>query len=195
MSYCHMFFGPPGSGKTTVAVKIAQKYISQNVKVFTNFPCKGAYQLDTTNLGTFEYRDAVLLIDEAGIDFNNRNWKSFSQKTTEYVKLHRHYNTTLIFFSQGWDDCDKKIRTICTRYFYLKKVGPFTLAREVCKKVGIDEMTKQIIDEYAKRSALFAHGVRITYRPKYYKYFDSWEAPQLPAPPLVRWDAEEAPAD
>lgn len=189
MALCQMYFAPPGAGKTTLAVAKAQKFLRQGRTVFTNFPCFGCYKLDSGNIGKYQFKNAVVIVDEAGIDFNNRDWKKFSKETTQYVKLHRHYGTDMLFFSQGWEDCDKKIRDLCTEYFYLWKVGktPLTIYRLIAKRIGVDSTTKQIIDEYYKVSP-FRSGVHFLWRSKWYKFFDSWDAPVLPSPPLELWE-------
>lgn len=186
MALCQMYFAPPGAGKTTLAAAKARYFLRKGFAVFTNFPCYGCFEMDSGEIGKYHYK-GVCIIDEAGIDFNNRDWKKFTKEANQYVKLHRHYHTNFLFFSQGWDDCDKKIRTLCTEYFYLKKLGPFTFYRLMAKRVGVDDMTKQIIDEYYKVK-FFRGGIHFIFRPKYYKYFDSWDAPPLPPAPRKLWD-------
>lgn len=183
---CDMYFGVPGSGKTTYAVRLARLYQRRGIPVYTNFPCSIAYRLSIDDLGVKDFSKSILILDEAGIDFNNRDWKSFPKKVLEFVKLHRHYGTGLIFMSQGYDDCDKKIRSLCTRFFNLKKLGPFTFCRLITRRVDIDKETKQILDFFEKVS-LFNHGLSLIYRPVYYKYFNSWSAPQLPKADRVPW--------
>lgn len=192
MAYCKMYFGSPGTGKTTLGVKLAVSAIRDGIKVYTNFPCVGALQLDTLKIGSHQYENALCIVDEAGLDFSNRSWKSFPKETMAYVKLHRHYNTSFIFLSQGWDDCDKKIRTICTEYYNLKKIFGLTFIRQIGRRIGIDDTSKQIIDEYFKVN-LFFGGLHCFIRKPYYKYFDSWEAPVLPDPLPVYWSVPETP--
>ena len=53
-----------------------------------------------------------VIIDEAGIEYNNREFKDFSKKSLYFYKYHRHYQLAVDVFSQGFDDMDKKIRTL-----------------------------------------------------------------------------------
>lgn len=190
-TFCRMYFGAPGSGKTTFGVALARKAIKAGRPVFTNFPCVGAYQIDVRDLGKFSYRDALIIIDEAGIAYDSRNYKSMPSDVIQYLKLHRHYGVALIWLSQGWDDCDKKIRTLCTEYWYLRKLGPWTVQRLMLKRCGVDDNTHQIIDEYY-RYPLLRGGLQLCYRPRWYKFYDSWDAPFLPDAPVITWDSTGA---
>lgn len=183
-AFCYMVFGSPGTGKTTLAVKYAQQALKKGIKVFTNFPCSGCFQLITDEIGIKQYPNSLCIIDEAGIDFNNRDYKKFPRHTLEYFKLHRHYNTSFICLSQGWDDCDKKIRTLCSQYYYLGKIGLLTFVRRIKKRVGVDDTTHDIVDAYVVPHIFQKDALSFCWRPRWYKYFNSWEAPKLP-------DAEE----
>mgnify|MGYP001078006075 CR=1 FL=1 len=178
MAFMHMYFGAPGCGKSTYAAKLVRQCVKSNTPVYTNFPCKGALRLDVSSIGVQDLRDCLVIIDEAGIVYNNREFKSFPKPALEFFKLHRHYGVSLVFLSQGWDDCDKKIRNLCTSYFNMSKLGPFTFIRRFAKRVGVDQDSKQIIDEYFKVS-LLSGGLHFLFRPLYYKMFDSWDAPAL----------------
>ena len=79
----------------------------------------------------------------------------------------------------------------------MRKIGPFTLLRRVYKFVTVDENTHQIIDGYRMEKGLWLllqplrllglayifpqlKGWKLTFRKKYYKYFDSYAHPDLP---------------
>lgn len=187
---CWMIFGPPGCGKTTLAVKYAQQALKNGRKVYTNFPCKDCLRLETDKIGLNQYRNALCIVDEAGIDFNNRDFKKFPKHTMEYAKLHRHYGTDFIFLSQGWDDCDKKLRTLCSQYYYLGKIGPVTYVRRIRKRVGVDEQSHDIVDAYLIPHFWSRNALAFCFRPAWYRYFDSWHAPTLPDAPETPWSVE-----
>ncbi len=132
------------------------------------------------------------VLDESGIDFNSRNYKNLSQAAIRYLKKHRHYRCDFDFISQSWDDIDITIRRLSVELWYLYKFGPWTLGRRIYKRVGVDQETGQIIDRYEMVSMLwlllwplqlgwpFDKKFTLTFRPFYYKYFDSWEIDDLP---------------
>lgn len=59
-------------------------------------------------LGVYDIRDCLLLIDEATIEVDSRDFKGFKKETKEFMLLHRHYNVDIVFFTQQWDGIDKK---------------------------------------------------------------------------------------
>ncbi len=94
-----------------------------------------------------------------------------------------------------WDGVDRKIRVITDRVYYMYKTP--ILGRWISKYYRIPygiiipdphsknsgEKLGDIVQGYCKPGffqRLFCHRI---WRPKYYRYFDSWEAPKLPKPP------------
>ena len=150
-----IYFGVPGSGKTTFAAYLAKKRIKRNGLVLSNVNIKGTYEVERSDIGNYMIKDCLLLIDEAGIDYNNRNFADKKEKMSKeeiyFYKYHRHYNVDIAIFSQGYDDMDKKLRTLATRYYIVKKsILPGFITRKLINKViGIDDNTKQIIDKYS----------------------------------------------
>lgn len=200
-----VYFGSPGSGKTThimYLIKKQIKYLSSwkyrlsQIPAFSKlFPKQPDYYFTNVKDCVFPFYpsselgesslppNSVYYLDEAGIDFNNRKYKTMSQCSIAYLKLHRHYKHDINIYSQSWEDMDITLRRLADRYFYLKKIGPFTLVRRVRKVVTIDKNTQQIIDGYKFTGILwrlipkFLGGFKSFYfvfRPKYYKYFDSY---------------------
>lgn len=204
-----VYFGSPGSGKTTLACReilIAKKYYRAT---FANFGCKCADydDVDLTALGEWTFpKGSYVAIDEAGIEYNNRKFKSLSQETIKWFKLHRHYGCDLSVWSQSWDDMDVTLRRLADRLYFIKRMGPFTLMRRVYKRVKVDKETEQIIDGYKMVHMLFLllkplyyvsfallglgflirfifpqfDEIRLILRQPYYKYFDTHAAPDLP---------------
>lgn len=206
----NIYFGNPGCGKTTHAVRAAHKWKKKAQKallcknsrkrmkllnklpydtVYGNFESTELKQSDLKDLGQWTFPPhSLVLIDEAGIVYNNRKFKSMTQDLIEWFKLHRHYRCDVYFYSQSWEDMDVTIRRLADNLYYLQRRGPFTLVRKVKKITMVDEMTHQIIDGYDfipiwqqllpypfKREAF-----EIFLRKPYFKYFDSFSTPDTP---------------
>lgn len=182
----YTYFGAPGMGKTTYAVALAKKFQKKGKKVYSNFPIIGINQLDLESIGKEQYENCIMIIDEAGLAWSNRDFKSFPKHVMQWFKLSRHYGAEIYIFSQGWNDVDKKIRDLSMRYFNMKRVAWFTIVAEYGKKIGINELSGEIQDEYFRKSVLRG-GVHICFRPRWYKYFDSWQAPALAPHTDTEW--------
>lgn len=189
------FFGSPGCGKTTLAVKLLKKRSKIYNHTYANFEhlVPGSAVADLNGLGLWTFpEDSYLVVDEAGIEYNSRKTKSFPQHTIAWYKKHRHYMCDIDIFSQSWEDMDITIRRLTDQLWYMYHIGPFTLCRRVYKRVTINKDTEQIIDGYRMPCMLwlFAFPLQLlhitqkrfmlTYRPKYYKYFDSWSKDDIP---------------
>lgn len=180
------YFGSPGAGKTTHAVYTALKMRKNYRHCVCNFDTIiPSVKYDTMlDLGKYKYPDNTLtIIDEAGIQYNNRRYKTMSNELISYFKKHRHFKNDIIVYSQSWEDIDITIRRLTDELWYLKKLGPVTMARKVRKFVTVNETDYQIIDGYKFENPLwsllpFPFGkktIEFIWRPKYYKYFDSFE--------------------
>lgn len=196
-----LYFGLPGCGKTTMLTKIA--YLTSRrigrphcpyKVVYGNIPLSGIdhyVQIEFDDLGKYDIRDSLILIDEATLEVDSRDYKSFKYYTKQFFLLHRHYNVDICLFTQQWDAIDKKIRVITDKVFYMYKKG--LLRRWVTRmyrvpygiiipdpKKSDGEKLGDIIQGYCRPSLLVRMFSPRLFRPRYYKYFDSWEAPVLP---------------
>lgn len=178
---CEMVFGSPGCGKTTYAARLVSQSLEKYdySHIYTNFACRGAERVSVSDIGSFDLSHSLIIIDEAGIDLSNRDWKKTQKTLIDYLKLHRHYSSSFVFLSQSWEDADKKIRDLCSVYRLLSR-GPFGLTwiRNIAKFVMVDE-NHQIIEGFDKVPVLRG-GLRCFRRPHWYGLFDSWSAPPLP---------------
>lgn len=122
---------------------------------------------------------SLLLVDEGGIEFNNRKHKDFSQDTIRWFKKHRHFHCDVIIFSQSWEDCDVTIRRLTDQLYYMRRFGPLTVSRRIRKCVRVDKETQQIIDGYSILGFLFSilpfmSHPKFTWRPHFYGLFNSF---------------------
>lgn len=209
-----IFFGNPGCGKTTCMVrnmKIMQKYpkslhyklcnifpfslimkpkYSNIVEYYSNFESDLSKHISLENLGKWTLPpNSYLCVDESGIEYNSRKYKSLPQETIAWYKLYRHYEVGIIdFVSQSWEDMDITIRRLADEFWYLRKLGPFTLVRRIYKWVGIDDETHQITDMYKFGSffrrilppPFYRKDWYLVFRPFHYKHFDSYARYYLP---------------
>ena len=184
------FFGKPGCGKTTLAVKMALKNRNKYDGVYLNFPhtIPNAYICDLDQLGCWTFPDrSYIVIDEAGIEYNSRAYKALPKPAIKWFKTHRHYRCDVDVFSQSWEDMDVTIRRLSNELWYCYRIGPWTLCRRIFQRVTVDKNTEQIIDGYKMASMLwllvwplqlgwpFLKKFTLTFRPFYYKKFDSYE--------------------
>lgn len=195
-----LYFGLPGCGKTTMLASLAVKEDfkikcgkSRYKHIYGNIPLIGVdnyTQIKFNYLGVYDLRDAMILIDEATIEADSRDYKGFKKETKEFMLLHRHYKVDVFFFTQQWDGIDKKIRVITDRVYYMYKtplLGKwFTKMYRVPYGIIIPDPKKdsseklgEIVQGYCKPNFFIRLLSPSLYRPMYYKYFDSWDAPKL----------------
>ena len=214
-SVVRIFFGVPGSGKTTYAAHLAKlasrKSLSYRLKqkfpnnrliqiffrsakaplpVYSNVPILGTYKLDPkTDLGRWQIEDCKIIIDEASIEYNNRKFKDLSPEAIKFFKLHRHYGTSIDVFSQSYDDMDITLRRLAHDFYLVRKsILPFFIViRRIKRKVGIDENTHQIADLYRFGFPLLDDIY--VFMPSVWRLFDSYDAPQLPVKNFETWSS------
>lgn len=163
---------PPGTGKTSLAADIVRQAHFENKKVYSNVPIRGSIKIDIKNdLGKYNIHDAKLIIDEAGSDLNNRNWrKNLTNESIEFIKKHRHYNVDVYTFSQSPDDMDNKFRDLVTRLYLLERGSAFHVnalaLRKVMKLSGGQII--QYLEEVKEESFKF-------FIPPTWAWFNSWD--------------------
>lgn len=183
--------GFPGAGKSTVLAMIAQTLLkgrsilglTPHSKVMTSFPCPGCYKLNPKEIGKIDISDSVLLIDEISEFFDNRAYKTFDTDTMMYMKLARHYKVDIVICSQSANDADKKIRSLVSTTYIIDKYFCFTAIKPIYKYHALVNGEPGERFEIAPLTAW-----KWCFRPKYYKYFDSYETKPLPAPELEMWE-------
>lgn len=194
-----LYFGLPGAGKTTLmcykAIKGLKSKHYRNVYGNVRMMIDGYTYIDNDCIGQYDLSDCLLLIDEATLFADSRAYKSFGKDKLEYFLEHRHYNADICLFTQQWDGVDRKIRVITDRVYYVYKgffLGhwfstfyriPYGIIIPDPHKDKSSEKLGEIVQGYCKPNLLVRLFAPKLYRPKYYKYFDSWERNPLPVLP------------
>lgn len=183
----NIYFGVPGSGKTTMAAWLARHDLRRGGKVWSNVPITGTYQLNVTeDIGIHHIEDGRIIIDEAGIEHNNRSFKSMPRQQIEFYKYHRHYKTAIDVFSQSYDDMDITLRRLAQNYYVVtRSLIPWHITiRSIRRTIDIDENTKQIIDAYKFRCFLFTRRI---FSPTLWKLFNTHARKPLKEKEWARW--------
>lgn len=210
----NVYFGVPGSGKTTFAAYLAKRcmkqsrfitwaqkhpgkltgkllassFLKRSIPVYSNVPITGALQLDPQrDIGKYMMVGGKVIIDEAGIEYNNRNFKAFPPDAIYWYKYHRHYQCSVDVFSQSYEDMDITLRRLAQNYYVVKKsfLPYFVVCKRIRRKVGIDENTHQIIDHYY--FGLPVLGTKWIFTPPLWKLFNSFSRKELPEKAWPVW--------
>lgn len=179
-------FGVPGCGKTTLVAMLAKKCQKYGIKCYANVDLYGIpyVRITSADVGKYALTDGVVILDEASVDFNNRDFKNLGKHIILYAKYHRHYRTKVILLSQSYDDMDITFRRLSDRYYIMRRwLLGCSIMTPIRRKVGIDETTHQIQDLYDfSPLAILTSGYIL--RRFYYRYFDSYSTPvDLPVHP------------
>ena len=89
----------------------------------------------------------------------------------------------MIYVTQQYDAVDKKIRELTSDLYYMKRVGPITYATRIYRQIIITQ------DADIKQGYRFpgiaqivlhpGYNLKLCFRRRYYKFFDSYQAPVL----------------
>lgn len=180
----YMIFGKKGSGKSSFLVKTAVKYLRKGYIVYSNMSeicVDGVRLIDIDDLGEFvPVSNSVLLVDEVGMIWDNRNFKNFRPSVRDFFKLQRHYKVLVYLASQTYD-IDKKLRDLTdAMYLHVSLFGVLSVGKRIFKSITLTESTSEAesrIAENLKFAPLWNWS--FTWIPRYKKYFDSFSFPAL----------------
>lgn len=195
-TYCYrnpykliMVFGKKGSGKTTFLAKKSYQYLKKGRPVYTTEYIPGTIHFDVDKIGYITFpENAVLMIDEVGMIWDNRNFKTFKPEVRDYFKYQRHEKHTVYLFSQTFD-VDVKLRNLtdamylCTCHF-----GWLSIARKIKRSIVLvqpmGDSESRIADNLEFEPwlwSLFGAGTIIfTFIPRWTCLFNSHEKLGLP---------------
>lgn len=184
-----MVFGKKGSGKTTLLTKFALRALKKGHPVYATIDIPGCVKFNVDDIGFKSFPPgSFIFIDEVGMIWDNRDYKKFKPEVRDYFKLQRHYRNTVYLFSQTFD-VDVKLRNLtdamylCTCHF-----GWLSMARRIRRMITIvnpqGDSESRIADsmEFVPiwYSLLGFGSVKLTFIPRWAKYFNSHEVPYLP---------------
>lgn len=179
-------FGKKGAGKSTLMVRGMLHDLKNGWHVYTDIQdcvVPGVRIINGSDLAEFVPEEhSAIYLDEVGISFDNRSYKSFPPGLRDFFKLQRKYKCKVVMNSQSFD-VDKKIRDVTDGMILQTAIGNvFTLSRPIRRSVTLCEATAQadsrIADNLKFESIL---NWKLYFMPKYFKYFESFKAPDRPA--------------
>lgn len=186
----NIYIGKKGSGKSTLIAKLALRALKKGRYVYCNYPLNipGTRTFDMDNFGKFKFpANSEVFIDEGMILFHNREYKNFTKEARNYFVYQRKYRNILHVFAQGWN-LDLVVRLLTDNIYLVEKhMYVFSIARKVSRKLVIvepDGDSEGRIADGLELEPLWLQliGFRVsyfTYIPKYVKYFNSFDAPEL----------------
>lgn len=181
-----VWFGLPGAGKSTFAAWLVKRDRKKNKKVYSNVPITGALKLDPPkDIGKFMISEGRVIIDEAGVEYNNRNYKNMSPEAIHFYKYHRHYQCPVDVFSQDHEDMDITLRRLAQRMYHIKKsfFPWFVIRRTIGKKIDIDPNTKQLISAFY----WVPFSTKYIFCPPLWKTFNTISRKELPEKEWETW--------
>jgi len=143
----YFIFGKKGAGKTTYETKLAYKYLKKGWNVYTDLPelfVPGIRLFEHDDLGDFvPEENSLLILGEAGIKFDNRNFKAFKPSLRDFFAFQRKYKVICYMDSQTYD-VDKKIRDRTDAMFLQINVARvFSVGKRIIKKIDLVEASAE----------------------------------------------------
>lgn len=183
-----LLFGKKGSGKSTYLAKMAMKYLSRGWNVYSNMPdmiIPGVRVFDIQHLGDFvPPENSLLLCDEVGMIWDNRDYRKFKPSVRDFFKLQRHYKVLVYLASQSFD-IDKKLRDLTdSMILVINVLNVFSIGKTIRRTVTLTEPTSEAesrIAESLKFNPFW--NWKYTYIPRWAKYFQSFKVPDTPKLP------------
>lgn len=177
--------GEIGAGKSTLAVKLARQHLKRGWTVYSTDYIKDCYKLDVNDLNTFMAPPrSLLIIDEASLKMNSREFSRIKLSLIEYFKLSRHCQNKIIMISQTFGDTDKQIRDLSTHVYFVRKIlyGLISVPVKVRARLDIGQ------DGQPTMMYKIGHFGRIILLFRYRKYFNSFDDFHRDYIDTVPWD-------
>lgn len=184
-----MVFGKKGAGKSTFMTKLSIQYLRKGRIVYSTVEIPGVRFFDVDDIGRCNFPEgSIVLIDEVGMIWDNRQYKNFRTDVRDWFKLQRHNKVTVYLFSQTFD-VDVKLRNLTdAMYLITCHFSVFSVARKIKRGIVIvnpdGQSEARIADSLEFVSPLLslfgARSLIFTWIPSWVKYFNSFELPDKP---------------
>lgn len=179
--YCIGIYGLPGTGKTTTLAAIATASmngkrfleIPPHERVFSTIPIPECYELEPEMIGQVDLSDSLLLIDEATLFWDSRDWKTTPKHVREFFAIHRHQKISICMVTQTFNGLDKRIRDMCQYHYLLEKAPIFFDGISILKQI----VHKQDVYNYKPDDRYMIAPVmqwKPIIRKHYYSLFDTY---------------------
>ena len=185
----YFIFGKKGSGKSCLMVKKLIEYQRRGWTCYTDMPVNipNVRIICADDLkNTWPDEKSALFLDEVGLTWDNRGFKTFDKGFTEFFKLQRKCKCVVYMNSQSFD-IDKKIRDVTDGMILQTNIGNIiSISRPIIRKVKLVEASADSESRIADDLMFdrFWH-YKFYYMPKYFKYFRSFEKPERPPLPYT----------
>jgi len=183
-------FGGKGSGKSSRCVQLGDLHMKRNWYVYTNmkeFHMPGLRHIDIQHVGDFvPPGNSCLLLDEAGMIWDARDFKKFKPSVRDFFILQRHYRVKVYLVSQSYN-VDKKLRDLTDGMFlHVKIARVFSIGKRIAKKTVLTESVGDQESRISENLVMLPFWYwTLTYIPKWARYFDSHNIPDLPELPYT----------
>jgi len=175
-------FGKKGAGKSCYMVNEMLKHLRHRWIVYTDMQdilIPGVRIIDSRQLAEFVPEPhSVLFLDEVGITYDSRDFKSFPKGLRDFFKFQRKYKCKIYMNSQAFD-VDKKIRDVVDSMILQTSIlNCISISRPIRRSITLTEPTGDQESRIADK--LVFEKVwhwKFYWMPKYFKYFDSFDAP------------------
>lgn len=133
--YCTIVTGDRGAGKSTLFACVVDSAKKAGLDVYCQFPYKDCYQIPLKKINTkdgssyldvdkewlysHDFKDCVILIDEAKTVWPARGFKSWSMQDEQFFNFIRKNNIRVFLATQAYDGLDLNVRRAADEVWYL----------------------------------------------------------------------------
>lgn len=188
----YFIFGKKGAGKSCTMIKKLLEYQKKGFICYTDMPVNipGVRIISADDLKNhWPDENSALFLDEVGLTWDNRGFKTFDKGFTEFFKLQRKCKTVVYMNSQSFD-VDKKIRDLADGLILQQNIGNvISVSRPIKRTITLTEPSAEGESRIADKLVFdnIFHW-KFYYMPKYFKYFYSFDKPLRPALPYTLSD-------